>query len=282
MPPATDSMSDAMLNQEKVSRILREWSEIPLAHILFFLATGLAIALAIKWIVPRVAAKLPDRWRFWVLPWEPILRVLVLLFVFAHVVPLLIHPTPENLLAIFGTLAVALGFAFKDYASSLMAGVVALYERPYRNGDWVKIEDIYGEVQSLNLRTVQILTPDDTIVAVPHSKMWTTAILNANSGHRDLMCVADFYLHPDHDGQQVLRKLTDVALTSPFLQINRPVLVVAAEQPWGTHYRLKAYPIDSRDQFLFITDLTLRGKAMLRRLKIEPAAVSSAITATGS
>ena len=181
-------------------------------------------------------------------------------------------PTPENLLAIFGTLGVVLGFAFKDYASSLMAGVVALYERPYRNGDWVKIENTYGEVQSLDLRTVQILTPDDTVVAVPHSKMWTTAIHNANGGKRDLMCVADFYLHPDHDGQQVQQNLYDVALASPYLHFLRPVIVVAAEKPWGTHYRLKAYPIDGRDQFLFITDLTLRGKAMLRRLGVAPAA----------
>ena len=270
-------MPDANSTKENVSQILRDWSNIPLLEALLVLAAGIAIALAMKWTVPRVAKRLPDRLRFWVLPWEPILRVVVLLFVFAYVIPLIIHPTPENLLAILGTIALALGFAFKDYASSLIAGVVALYERPYRNGDWVKIEDTYGEVQSLNLRTVEILTPDDTLVTIPHSKMWTTAIYNSNSGQRELMCVADFYLHPDHDGQTVQQRLSDVALTSPYLHIDRPVIVVAAEKPWGTHYRLKAYPIDGRDQFLFITDLTLRGKAMLRRLNIPAAAAVTAV-----
>ena len=171
------------------------------------LAAGFALTLAIKWIMPRIAERLPDRFRLWVLPWEPILRVALLLFVFAYVVPLFIYPTPQNLLAILGAFAVALGFAFKDYVSSLIAGVVTLYERPYRNGDWIKIEETYGEVRSLNLRTVQIVTPDDTMVAVPHSKMWTTAICNDSSGQRNLMCVADFYLHPDHDGQVIQQKL---------------------------------------------------------------------------
>lgn len=185
-------MPDAEVTQGEVSRILRDWGEIRLFEALLVLAAGFALGIAIKWVIPRLAEHLPDRFRLWILPWEPILRVLVLLFVFAYVVPLFIYPTPENLLAISGALAVALGFAFKDYVSSLIAGVVALYERPYRNGDWVKIDDTYGEVRSLDLRTVQIVTPDDTVVAIPHSKMWTTAIYNGNSGQRELMCVADF------------------------------------------------------------------------------------------
>ncbi len=274
-------MPDANVAQEEVSRILRDWGEIRLFEAIFVLTAGLTLAIAIKWVIPRLAERVPDRFRFWILPWEPILRAAMLLFVAAYIIPIFIYPTPQNLLAISGTLAVALGFAFKDYASSLIAGVVALYERPYRNGDWVKIDDTYGEVRSLNLRTVQIVTPDDTVVAVPHSKIWTTAIANNNSGQRELMCVADFYLHPDHDGQRVHQKLKEVAIASPYLQLNKPILVVAAEKPWGTHYRLKAYPIDGRDQFKFITDLTLRGKAMLRRLDIQTAATTAVAQADG-
>ncbi len=270
-------MPDVQGTEKQVSRLLRDWSEIRLFEAVFVVAMGIALVLVIKWLLPRLSERLPDRFRLLVLPWEPIFRVTVLLFLFAYILPLFIKPTPENLLAISGTLAVAVGFAFKDYASSLIAGVVALYERPYRNGDWVKIEDTYGEVQSHDLRTVQILTPDDTLVSIPHGKMWTTAIYNGNCGQRDLMCVADFYLHPDHDGLSIRQKLRDVALASPYLNFERPVVVVAAEKPWGTHFRLKAYPMDGRDQFLFITDLTLRGKAMLRRLNIQPAAVAAVV-----
>ena len=93
------------------------------------------------------------------------------------------------------------------------------------------------------------------------------------------MCVADFYLHPDHDGQVVQQKLHEVALASPYVHLHKPIVVVAAEEPWGTHYRLKAYPIDGRDQFLFVTDLTLRGKAMLRRLGVKPAVATSSVPA---
>jgi small-conductance mechanosensitive channel len=270
------AVPDASVSQEQVSQILRDWSEIRLFEAIAVLAGGIALAVVLKWLIPRIAERLPDRYRLWILPSEPILRAILVLFILAYIVPLFIYPTPQNLLAVSGAMAVALGFAFKDYVSSLIAGVVVLYERPYRNGDWVKIEETYGEVRSLDLRTIQIVTPDDTVVAMPHSKIWTTAIYNANAGERELMCVADFYLDPDHDGQVVQQKLKDVALASPYLQIHKSVIVVAAEQPWGTHYRLKAYPIDGRDQFLFITDLTLRGKAMLRRLGVSAATTAVA------
>lgn len=84
------------------------------------------------------------------------------------------------------------------------------------------------------------------------------------------MCVAHFYMDPEHDGDQVIEALRDVAWTSPYAHLERPVLVVAEEQPWVSHYRLKAYPIEGRDQFRFLTDLTLRGKEQLRRLGVHP------------
>ena len=74
-----------------------------------------------------------------------------------------------------------MGFAFKDYASSIIAGIVGLFESPYGVGDRIKIGDYYGEVINYGLRSVTIQTPDDSTVTIPHNKIWTEAISNANS-----------------------------------------------------------------------------------------------------
>jgi hypothetical protein len=58
------------------------------------------------------------------------------------------------------------------------------------------------------------------------------------------------------------------------------VAVIVLEKPWGTHYRLKAHVRESREQFLFITDLTIRGKGMLRGMKIPFAQAPYAETGT--
>jgi small-conductance mechanosensitive channel len=123
-------------------------------------------------------------------------------------------------------------------------------------------------VKSIGMRAARILTPDDTVVVIPHLKLWDRPIFNANDGSHNLMCVADFYLHPRHDAHVARETLFDVVLTSPFLKIERPVNVVVSEKPWGTHYRVKAYPIEPGQQFNFTTDLTVRGKAALSALGI--------------
>jgi hypothetical protein len=49
--------------------------------------------------------------------------------------------------------------------------------------------------------------------------------------------------------------------------------VVVAEQPWETHYWLKAYLIDSRDQFQFTSDLAVWRKQALSLLAVKASVV---------
>ena len=44
-----------------------------------------------------------------------------------------------------------------------------------------------------------------------------------------------------------------------------PIAVVAAQLPWGTRYMIRAYAVECREQFAFITELTLRGNEAFRR-----------------
>ncbi len=248
------------------ARVLKPLEEIPFGEMVLVILAVLVLVKLTEWLLPRLAERLPGRLRHMLLPLVPVLRVAFLLLAVALIVPMVVERTSENLLALAGAGGLALGFAFKDYGSSIVAGFVNLYERPCRPGDWIRVDDAYGEVKSLGLRAIKIVTPDDTAVSIPNLKIWTENIHNDNDGQVTHLCVADFFLHPEHDGAWVRQKLLDVAYSSAYLQLERRVSVAAAEKPWGTHYRLKAYPVDGRSHFEFTTDLTLRGKeALLKR-----------------
>lgn len=250
--------------------VLKDITQVNIVSIILIVVVAWILLRFVQWFFPWLVKQLPSRFRLILLPVVPILQLAIIGSAFVIIVPLIIEPTPEKLLVVLGGAAIALGFAFQEYASSLIAGIVTIYERPYRVGDWIKIGDAYGEVTSVRFRAVEMKTPDDCVVLIPHKKLWDSTIYNDNKGKREHLCVADFYLHPDHDAEQVRQKLHEVALTSPFLQINRPISVIVQEKPWGTHYRLKAYPIDGREQFSFISDLTIRGKAALSGLNVVP------------
>ncbi|MEA1051170.1 mechanosensitive ion channel [Lamprobacter modestohalophilus] len=261
------------MDTETINDLFRRLDTGALLDLTLILFGTVALILLVQKALPWLANRLHGKSRHYLLALVPLLRLIIVIGAFLLAVPTLIEPSLQNMVAIFGSLGLALGFALKDYASSLVAGIVAVGEAPYRNGDWVQIGATYGEVTHVGMRAVNLVTPDDNLVTIPHSKLWTEPISNANNGSPQLQCTADFYLHPAHDGAQVRALLFDVALTSPYLALGEPIAVVAAEQPWGTRYRLRAYPIDARQQFRFATDLTLRAKAELLRQGFRMAAV---------
>ncbi|MDB4766570.1 mechanosensitive ion channel family protein [bacterium] len=245
---------------EKTVKFINDLSEINFLEVIVVAAaTGLAI-WAVRRLGPYLADRSPQRLRLFLLGAVPILRLIFLTMAILWIIPIIFNVTFENFIVAAGAISVALGFAFKDYFSSLVAGVVAVFEKPYRPGDWVKIGGDYGEVTAVGLRSLSIRTPADDTVTIPHDKIWQENVLNSNDGAKTLMCVVNFYVHPDHDATRLRRVLRDVGLTSPYLRYDHPVVVMLSETPMGTHYKLKAYPFEMRDQFSFISDLTIRGK----------------------
>ena len=241
--------------------MLRDIGLESILGIVLIIAAAVGLTVLIQRFIPRLADQLPGRYRLSALAIVPLLRLVILVVAISLIVPIVIEPTFENMVAFLGAVGLALGFALKDYASSLIAGIVVIYEAAYRPGDWVAIEDGYGEVRSVGMRAMEMVTPDDTAVVVPHQKLWTELIYNGNDGTQHLQCVADFYLDPEH-------------AAAAARQVAKPIAVIVQEKPWGTHYRLKAYPVDPRDQFLFTTDLTVRGKAALNDRGLRPARTS--------
>lgn len=247
----------------KASQLFNDLGDIDFVGIaLIVLGTWGAIRLA-RHGLPWLARHAPSVLRLYLIGAVPFIRLGLLVFAILWIVPIVFNLTLQNFVVIAGAVGVAIGFAFKDYVSSLIAGVVAIVERPYRPGDWVRIGDDYGEVEYVGMRVLRVRTPADDVVTVPHLRIWRENVANANDGEKTLMVVTEFHVAPEHDAARLRSALRDVALTSAYLDTERPVLVILEEKPWGTLYKLKAYPFDMRDQFLFRSDLIVRGKRAL-------------------
>jgi small-conductance mechanosensitive channel len=248
---------------DSVQRASELFAEITLTKILQAIAI-VAIAYGSVWLINRLtnwlSEQVPLRFRLSIKQSIPFWKAFLFGLAAALLVNLFLNLSPNNVLAITGTAAVALGFAFKDYASSLIAGIIALFEGPYQVGDRVKIEGYYGEIVSYGLRGIRIQTPDDNIVTIPHNKIWTEAIANSNKGSLEAQVIADFYFAHNTDVATITDILYQVAYTSKYTQLTLPILVVMDEKPFATHLKLKCYPIDARDEFIYKTDLLKRAK----------------------
>ncbi len=256
--------------------VLRALGVADLVEIAAIVAIAVAAVLVVERGVPPIATRLGARARALILPWIPVFRLVVLGVTLMILIQIVIKPGTEGLLGLVGAGAFAIGFAFKDYLTSILAGIVVLFERPYRLGDWVRVGDVYGEVCEMGMRAARVRTPDDDMVAVPHGQIWTSMIRNANDGAATLQCTAEFFVHPDHDAQRLHRALADAALASPWIDVSKEVIVLVRERPWGTQYRVKAYPVAAKDQFCFVSDVTVRGKGLLAELGARSVTVPTA------
>lgn len=83
-----------------------------------------------------------------------------------------------SLVAGLGIAGIAIGFAAKDTLSNVVAGIFIFWDRPFYIGDLVEIEDEYGEVQDITLRTTRIVTPDGRMVSIPNQKIAENKIIS--------------------------------------------------------------------------------------------------------
>lgn len=258
-----------MTSKDNITALFKALNFSFLIEFALVTAAAMALIFLLEKSLPWLANKFSGKRRLYLLSSIPLLRLVIIVMAMLYIIPKMIEPTLQNMVAILGTVGLAVGFALKDYASSMAAGIAATYEMLYRPGDWIEVNGVYGEVCHIGNRTVTLVTADDTKVSIPHAKVWSDPVHNANSGGPHIMCVTNFFLHPEHDADQVKQTLYDVALTSPFLQLKKPIVVTVQETPRATKYQLKAYPIDLRQQFRFQTDLTIRGKRALQQLGVE-------------
>ncbi|HME10575.1 MAG TPA: mechanosensitive ion channel domain-containing protein [Bryobacteraceae bacterium] len=239
------------------------WRDLLIIAGVFILAR--LVILTMRRILLRAAENAEPRRRLSILRISPILHLLILAATIVLVVPILVEPTVPNVLTLSAGLGLALAYTLKDYGSSVVAGFVTVMENTFQPGDWIELDGSYGEVKSMAGRAVHLVTTDDTEVIIPLSRTWSAKVLNSTSGNRGMLCIANFYLHPDHDASAVQERLAEVAASSAYRAPDSSIKVIVQEKPWGTHYRVKAYVKDSREQYAFITDLTIRSKDALRQ-----------------
>ncbi len=173
----------------------------------------------------------------------------------------------EALLAVAGSIGLAVGFAFKDLLASLMAGIILLIDEPFQVGDRVSFEGQYGEITEIGLRSVRLVTLDDNLVTIPNSKFLTDVVASANAGALDCMVVTPFYIAAAEDFSTARKLITEACVTSRYVYLEKPVSTLVEDRFLGERFvtviTLKAYVFDARYERAFASDVTERAKRAL-------------------
>ena len=84
----------------------------------------------------------------------------------------------RGLLATAGIATVAIGFAAQTSLSNLISGLFLIGEKPFRIGDLVRVNEVTGVVESIDLLSIKIRTLDNLFVRIPNESMIKNPMTN--------------------------------------------------------------------------------------------------------
>lgn len=84
----------------------------------------------------------------------------------------------RGLLATAGIATVAIGFAAQTSLSNLISGLFLIGEKPFRIGDLIRVNEVTGVVESIDLLSIKIRTLDNLFVRIPNESMIKNPMTN--------------------------------------------------------------------------------------------------------
>ena len=79
---------------------------------------------------------------------------------------------------LLAALSVGIGFGLQEIVANFISGIIILFERPIRVGDYVSVGDNEGVVSRIQIRATTILTRDRKELLVPNKEFITEQLLN--------------------------------------------------------------------------------------------------------
>ena len=85
---------------------------------------------------------------------------------------------PASVLGALGFGGVAIGFAFRDILQNYFAGILLLWQEPFKLGDQIETSNGFiGTIQSVEARATTMKTYDGRRVVIPNSALFTDSVV---------------------------------------------------------------------------------------------------------
>ena len=253
------------METSSINSLIQGLESVHFTQVLLALILGLA-----AWMVATGldrGAKLATSWmpaqRLTVFRFHTIGRFFVYLGSGLAISAALLSSKPELLVALVGSAAVAIGFSLKDVAASLFAGLVLLFDQPFQVGDRVTYKEYYGDIVSIGLRSVRILTLGHDTVTIPNAVFLTDAVASSNSGSLSMMVTVKMHVGVSADLDRAAELMREVVVTSRYAWLKNGVSVTMNEEVGETlvpdvALTARCYIVDYQLERSMVSDIILR------------------------
>ncbi len=103
-----------------------------------------------------------------------------------------------KMLAGAGIIGIVAGFAFKDIASNIFAGLLVSIQKPFKDNDWVEIDKNFGTINKIGWITTTIKKTTGQEVYVPNQLIYTNTFTNFSTFNKRRVVLQSAVTHYDN------------------------------------------------------------------------------------
>ncbi len=126
----------------------------------------------------------------------------------------------SNLALIASALSVGIGFGLQNVINNFVSGIIILFERPIKVGDWVIVSGEEGQVKQINIRSTEIETFKKSSIIIPNATLLSSSVTNlthANNWSRQSISIGVAY---GSDVKRVTEILLEIAAKHKYVLKN--------------------------------------------------------------
>jgi potassium efflux system protein len=84
----------------------------------------------------------------------------------------------EKLTVAIGALGVGIGLGLQNIVNNFVSGIILIFEKPFRIGDYIELADRKGKVQDIGIRSSKMLTAQGSEVIIPNGDLLSGRLVN--------------------------------------------------------------------------------------------------------
>ncbi|WP_071527417.1 mechanosensitive ion channel family protein [Nodosilinea nodulosa] len=250
--PATEALGDSLL-QDTAYR-LNAVAQAFVAYLPKLTMIGV-IAVITYYVIQFAKQIITELGRHDVYPWfypewvQPTIRLATLLIVAIALVmagpylPGFGSPAFQGVSLFVGAL---LTLGSSSAVANALSGIILIYTRAFQLGDFIRIDDIIGEVQDKSLFVTRVLTPKQETVTIPNASVLNSNVTNYSATCREssgfLVLYTTVTLGYDVPWRKIHEVMTAAALATANIESDPPPFVLQTDlNDFNVSYQLNAY-----------------------------------------
>ena len=108
----------------------------------------------------------------------------------------------DRLAVIIGALSVGIGLGLQNIVNNFVSGIILIFEKPFKIGDYVELADKKGQVVQIGIRSSTLLTDQGARVIIPNGDLLSGRLVNWTFSESDIRLNMQLSLESSQDIQE--------------------------------------------------------------------------------